>query len=546
MISRHITTRLLAGATAIAVALTGCTALSAQDVATPAVAPAQSALPTRPNIIFILLDDLPIDNFGVDNPRLQTPNIDRMIREGTYVPRAAVTTSICSPSRATILTGMSTRNHGIVDNQENSEEGLVYFPSYLQQAGYQTAYFGKWHMGMENASPRPGFDRWVSFAGQGTYLPKGDFNQNRVQMLNVDGQAVERTDYITDELTRYQMDWLEHGRDPDKPFFLYMSHKAVHGPCRAPERYAHQYDGVNTMDLPATFADTPENNAGKPMWVINQRNSWHGIDVRHASGPQSLIRERATCDAVLSAVDDSVGTTLNYLRESGLDRNTIVVFFSDNGSMWGAHGLTDKRNAYEESVRVPMIVWGAGIPQGVRSPARVRNLDLAPTFLDLAGIDAQPAQFEGASVLPVLTGETTWADFAQDDFVYEYYWEWAYPMTPTTFSIVSGDYKYIQYHGIWDRDELYNLENDPQEMHNLINDPALAQLRGSLRERLYARLESNEGDHRVPYSRRTNRGFNFRNAQGTPPSSFPPEFELEPPAQADFDYFALEGLSRQQ
>ncbi|MCB2067612.1 MAG: sulfatase [Erythrobacter sp.] len=547
MKNRALPIRLFAGLAAASLLGSACTSTSAQETArVSTAAPAPDALPQRPNIIFILVDDLPIDDFGADNPTLHTPNLDRLIHEGMYIPRAAVTTSLCSPSRATILTGMSTRNHGIVDNQHSDETGLTFFPSYLQQAGYQTAFFGKWHMGVDSDDPRPGFDHWVSFAGQGSYLPMGDFGQNRRQVLNVDGQHVDRTDYITDELTQYQMDWLEHGRDPSRPFFLYMSHKAVHGPCVPAERYAHQYDGVNTMELPASFAFTPENIEGKPMWVVNQRNSWHGIDIRHASGPQSLINERRDCDAVLSAVDDSVGETLDWLERTGLDRNTIIVFFSDNGSMWGAHGLVDKRNAYEESVRVPMIAWGPGIQHGVRSNARIRNLDLAPTFLALAGVQDRPAQFEGDNVVPLLTGQSTWADWPQDDFVYEYYWEWAYPMTPTTFSIVSGDYKLIWYHGIWDRNELYNLADDPHEMHNLIEAPELAEVRERLRHELFERLRSNSGDHRVPYSEVENRGFVFRNAQGTPPSAFPQEFELQPPEEGDFQFFPLQQRSMEQ
>lgn len=507
-------------------------------------APARADTPTRPNIIFILVDDLPVDNFGADNPRLKTPNLDRLIKGGTYVPRAAVTTSLCSPSRATILTGMSTRNHGIVDNQGSSEAGLTFFPSYLHQAGYQTAYFGKWHMGMDDDHPRPGFDRWVSFAGQGTYLPMGDFARPAQQVLNVDGVHVDRRDYITDELTRYQLDWISHGRDKSKPFFLYMSHKAVHGPCIAAPRYAAQYTAP-TMDLPASFADTPENNSGKPMWVLNQRNSWHGIDIRHASGPASMLREKQVCDAVLSAVDESVGQTLDVLRREKIDKNTIIVFFSDNGSMWGSHGLTDKRNAYEESVRVPMIAYGPGIPAGVRSKALVRNLDLAPTFLAMAGVPA-PKQFEGQNVLPLLQGKADWASWPKDDFVYEYYWEWAYPMTPTTFSIVHGTMKYIQYHGIWDRDELYDLSRDPAEMHNLIDAPELADVRKDLRHRLYQRLTSAEGKHSLPYSERVNRGFVFRNAQGSGQAPFPQDWQLTPPATGDFEFFPLNGKASQQ
>lgn len=511
--------------------------LLAASMLTSAAAIAQQPV-SRPNIIFILVDDLPVDNFGVDNPTLRTPNLDKLVKNGTYVPRAAVTTSLCSPSRATILTGMTTRNHGIVDNQHSSEEGLTFFPKYLQQAGYQTAYIGKWHMGADDDRPRPGFDHWVSFKGQGTYGPKGDFGRPQQQTLNVNGKSVDRIEYMTDELTRYQMKWLEKGRDPSKPFFLYMSHKAVHGPCVPPDRYKDQYEGQATMTLPKTFATTADNLGGKPMWVINQRNSWHGIDIRHATGIESMIDERRACDQVLSGVDDSVGQTLDYLKKSGLDRNTMVVFFSDNGSMWGAHGLVDKRNGYEESVRVPMVVSGPGIPKGVRSEARIRNLDLAPTFLAMAGV-ASPAQFEGQSALPLLQGKTKWADWKQDDFIYEYYWEWAYPMTPTTFAIVSGDWKYIQYHGIWDRNELYNLAKDPQETVNLISDPAYTELRSELRAKLHGRLTNSNGKHMVPYSEVENTGFVFRNVDGMPQAPFPSEVQLKAAPGEDFEFFDL-------
>jgi len=519
--------------------MTAALAAPANLIASPAAPQAAPVGQARPNIIFILLDDLPIDNLGVDNPRLKTPNLDYMVKNGVYIPRAAVTSSLCSPSRATILTGMTTRNHRVVDNSNSSEEGLTFFPKYLQDAGYQTAFFGKWHMGSDTDARRPGFDRWVSFAGQGSYLPKGDFNQNDQQVLNVDGKHVDRTGYITDELTQYQMDWLKSGRDKSKPFFLYMSHKAVHGPCIAPPRYANQYSGA-TMTVPASYANTDENNRGKPMWVLNQRNSWHGIDIRYPNGTDNLIAERRACDEVLSGVDDSVGATLKFLKDNKLDKNTIIVFFSDNGSMWGAHGLTDKRTAYEESVRVPMIAYAPWLfPKGVRSDARIRNLDLAPTFLDMAGVKA-PTQFEGHSVLPLLEGKVKWSDWPQDDFIYEYYWEAAFPMTPTTFSIVHGDMKYIAYHGVWDRDELYDLSKDPGEMNNLATDPALAKVRADLRARLFKNLTNKSGEHVVPYTERTELGFVFRNAEGAKQAEFPPEWQLTPPANGKpFEFFPL-------
>jgi arylsulfatase A-like enzyme len=200
-----------------------------------------SALPTHPsvarasspktegarppyNIVFVLVDDLRFDAMGFLTPGLRTPNIDYLAKNGVYFPNAVVTSALCSPSRASILTGQSVRNHGVVDNNNSSEAGLTFFPSYLQQAGYQTAFIGKWHMGSDTDAPRPGFDHWVSFKGQGTYLPEDNLSPARLaagerQMLNVDGKAVKRASYITDELTDYAIDWLKRGRDRSKPFF---------------------------------------------------------------------------------------------------------------------------------------------------------------------------------------------------------------------------------------------------------------------------------------------------------------------------------------
>ncbi|WP_222622558.1 sulfatase family protein [Ramlibacter albus] len=479
------------------------------------------------NMVFVLIDDLPYNMLGFRWPGLKTPNIDRLAKSGVYLPNTVVTSSLCSPSRATILTGQTARNHRVVDNNNADESHLVYFPKYLQAAGYQTAYIGKWHMGMETDAPRPGFDYWVSFTGQGMYLPKGDFGPPQQQVLNVNGRHVDRTKYMTDELTDYQMNWLDKVRDPKKPFFLYMSHKAVHAPCVPAERHQGQYKQLE-VTLPESFADTPENNRDKPMWVRNQRNSWHGIDVRYGPGAEGLKEEVRTCASVLSAVDDSLGQLLDYLRKNDLEKNTLVVLFSDNGSLNGAHGLSDKRTAYQESVLVPMIASAPGyLPANVVNPARVRNLDLAPTFLDVAGVQ-RPPQFEGRSVLPLLKGQAAWKDWPQDDFVYEYYWEWSYPMTPTTFAIVRNGKKYIQYHGVWDIEELYDLEKDPGEMHNLIFDPAYLATRVELRERLFKSMTNARNENVVPYTRRFNQGFVFRSKGGTPPADFPPQWVLEP------------------
>jgi arylsulfatase A-like enzyme len=483
------------------------------------------------NIIFVLVDDLRFDAMGFLQPGLQTPNIDRLAKEGVYFPNAVVTSSLCSPSRATILTGQSMRNHGVVDNHDSSEDHLVFFPSYLQRAGYQTGFFGKWHMGADSDAPRPGFDRWVSFKGQGTYFPTEMLSPERIaagerQMLNIDGKPVKRTGYITDELTGYAMSWLEKGRDRSKPFFLYLSHKAVHSDPLPPARYKKQYAGLE-IKLPGTMANTPENDAGKPMWVRNQRNSWHGADFPYHTD-RSMIEQVRDYYRTLSPVDESLGRIMTYLKKNGLEKTTMVVFYSDNGFLIGDHGLIDKRNAYQPSVRVPMIVWAPGmLPRGVTNPAVVRNLDLAPTFLDVARLE-KPPQMEGKSFLPLAEGKIDEQTWDAGDFIYEYYWEWSFPQTPTTFAIQRDRVKYIQYHGVWDLEELYDLKTDPDEQRNLINDPAWLETRIALRAALFRQLANKNGQHVVPFTEKTSPGLVHRKRGGTRAADFPDEWYVAP------------------
>jgi arylsulfatase A-like enzyme len=477
------------------------------------------------NIIFVLVDDLRFDAMGFLTPGLKTPNIDYLAKNGIYFRNAVVTSSLCSPSRATILTGQTARNHRVIDNNNSSEEGLIFFPSYLQKAGYQTGFFGKWHMGNDTDSPRPGFDRWVSFKGQGTYFPTM-VPGGKLQTLNVDGHHVDRTGYITDELTDYALDWLEKGRDPSKPFFLYLSHKAVHSDAEPPERYKTQYADLD-IHLPTSMANTPENNRGKPLWVQNQRNSWHGADFPYHSDI-SLTEMVRNYYRTLSPVDESLGRIMASLRKQKIDKDTVIVFYSDNGFLIGDHGLIDKRNAYEPSVRVPMVVFAPGLlPKGTTNDAVVRNLDLAPTFLDLAHVE-KPAQMEGRSFLPVAQGKTSQQEWNSQDFVYEYYWEWTFPQTPTTFAIERDRIKYIQYHGIWDTEELYDLNKDPDEMNNLINDPAYLQTKNDLRHSLFVQLANKNGDHVVPFTEKTSSGLINRGENGPHAADFPANWYVRP------------------
>jgi len=522
-------TRLLATGALFAAIAIGQTAQA--QTAAPTVASSAVAAVKPRNVIFILLDDLRYDGMGFLQLGLKTPNIDALARGGTYFPNTVVTSSLCSPSRATILTGMTARNHGVVDNNHSSEDGLTFFPRYLQQAGYQTAFIGKWHMGSDTDAPRSGFDKWISFKGQGAYYPTNGIApaaaaRGERNMLNIDGKPVTQKGYLTDELTDYAMSWLEKERDPNKPFFLYLSHKAVHSDPLPPPRYAHQYDGVN-FRLPPSAANTPQNYAGKPMWVYNQRNSWHGVDFFYNSD-MTMAEYLRYYYSTLSAVDDSVGRIMSYLKQRGLEKDTLVVFTADNGFQIGEHGLIDKRTAYEPSVRVPMVMYEPGtVPAGKVNQGQLRNLDYAPTFLDLAGV-ARPKQFEGVSAWPLITGKIDAAAWKAPDFVYEYYWEWSFPMTPGTFAIRRGPLKYIQYYGVYDTDELYDVTKDPDEMHNLVNDPEYLADKIALRQAMYEQLADRSGHHVIPYTQRLSIGSVRRNRDGTGAAPFPQDWLVEP------------------
>ncbi|HEX5789342.1 MAG TPA: sulfatase [Woeseiaceae bacterium] len=478
------------------------------------MAPAEAGQ-KRPNVIFILTDDQRFDEIGLLNPLLETPHLDELAREGAFFRNAFVTTALCSPSRATILTGQYMHDHGIVDNNVGFREGTRFFPMYLDEAGYQTAFIGKWHMGGEGDAPQPGFDHWVSFAGQGHYLPEQGGPGGT--MLNVDGERVPQKGYITDELTDYALDWLGRS-ERDAPFFLYLSHKAQHSEFTPAERHDDQYAGVD-IPPPPSQANTPENYAGKPMWVKNQRNSWHGVDFPYHS-TLDIEEYRRNYHRTLSAVDDSVGRLVAWLEEAGLADETLVIYASDNGFLFGEHGLIDKRNAYEESMRVPLIAWAPGlVAQPGERRQLVANLDIAPTILAAAGLPPPP-QFSGRSFLPLIEagpGDVPW----RDELLYEYYWEYNFPHTPTTFALRTARYKLIQYHGVWDVEEFYDLESDPREMVNLIDSADHRERIEDMRRRLYEMLAAADGGHAIPYSRRDHGSAVLRSRDGAEAAEFP-------------------------
>jgi N-acetylglucosamine-6-sulfatase len=461
------------------------------------------------NVIFVLVDDLRFDALGfMRHPWIETPNLDALARSGVQLRNAFVTTALCSPSRASILTGQYAHRHRVVDNNNPVPPGTTFFPQYLQKAGYDTAFIGKWHMGGESDQPQPSFDRWVSFRGQGTYLP----GKNG---LNVDGKAVPQRGYITDELTDYAMDWLK-ARTSERPFFLYLSHKAVHADFVPAERHKGRYAGKPFVP-PPTMADTAQNVEGKPMWVRNQRNSWHGVDFPYHSDLNIAEYYRRYAETLL-AVDDSVGRIMGLVRERGLLDSTIVMFMGDNGFAFGEHGLIDKRTAYESSMRVPLLIAGGGVPAGTSVDEVVANIDIAPTVLEAAGLT--PQAMDGKSFLPLARGDRiAW----RDTLLYEYYWERNFPQTPAMHAVRGARYKYIRYYGIWDTDELYDLRADPHETRNLVRDPDHRDIVTRLNAELFDTLSATGGLY-IPLAPDRGGVQNLRRRSGSKAADFPPYF----------------------
>jgi arylsulfatase A-like enzyme len=460
-------------------------------LALPAALAAQQRV-EPPNVIIILSDDHRYDFMSFmagAPPFLETPSMDRMAAEGTHIANAFVTTSLCSPSRASIFTGQYAHRHGVVDNTSGIPDGTVFFPRLLQDDGWRTAFIGKWHMGEDVDDPRPGFDHWISFRGQGVYVNP---------TLNIDGERRQIQGYTTDILTDLAIDWLdEQDSVPDpRPFFLTLSHKAVHAEFVPAERHAGRY-ADEPIPYPVTMPRTQANVEASPRWVREQRFGWHGVDYAyHGQFDFDTFYRRYT--ETLLALDDGIGRVLDRVRQSSFAGNTIVIYMSDNGFSMGEHGLIDKRHAYEESIRIPMIAWGAGVPAGSTTETLVRNIDVMPTMLDLAGVEPTTT-VDGRSVLPALRGRPM---DAPGELFYEYYWEHAFPHTPTTFALRGERYKYIYYHGVWDTQELYDLQSDPLERYNLIDIPAFQDTVQSMQNRMWETLERTDG-MRIPLRRGT-------------------------------------------
>lgn len=471
---------------------------------------------TKPrNVIFILSDDHRYDAMGFLKGQawLETPQMDRMAREGVHFPNAFVTTALCSPSRASILTGVYAHRHRIIDNNTKIPPGTKLFPQYLQAAGYSTAFVGKWHMGGESDDPQAGFDHWVSFRGQGTYNPSPNG-------LNVNGKRVPQKGYITDELTDYALQWLE-GRKKDQPYFLYLSHKAVHGDFVPAPRHKGKFAG-KPFQYPATMDATGDNARGRPLWVQNQRNSWHGVEYPYHTEIDIAQYYRDYAET-LCGVDESLGRVFDALKARGELDSTLVIYMGDNGFAFGEHGLIDKRTAYEESMRVPLLARCPELFGGGKTVREVvANIDIMPTVLDTMGLKAP--QGDGQSWVPLASGKGgSW----RKELLYEYYWERNFPQTPTLHALRGDQYKFIRYHGIWDSDELYDLQQDPLEKNNLIYSEAHQKTIQQMRARLFEILEQT-GGMQMPIWPDRGGSQNLRSPKGTKAAEFPAELKRPP------------------
>jgi N-acetylglucosamine-6-sulfatase len=424
-----------------------------------------------------------MDDVGAyGHPFVQTPNIDRIAREGARFENAFATTPLCSPSRANILTGLYARRNGITDNTNRSERSheLQTFPRLLDAAGYDTAFLGKWHMGNDETQ-RPGFDYWVSMKGQGEAIDPN---------LHENGTTRRVEGYVTDLLTDRAVDFLS--REREEPFVLFFAHKALHpniiqhddgsstpigeGGFIPAERHRELYS-TDAIPRPASYGVPP---AGKPALE-------RPIDRLPPLGSETVLPDGAIRDRLrmLMAVDESLGRMLKVLEERNELENTLVVVMSDHGFFYGEHGLSEERRlAYEESIRIPLLVrYPPMVPQGTVIEPMVLTIDLAPTFLELGGV--APPPLDGRSLVRLFSGDDSgW----RDAFFIEYYSDIVFPrIVNMGYEAVRTErHKLIHYTELEGMDELYDLEADPHEMTNLISSTDHA----AIREELYSRLES--------------------------------------------------------
>lgn len=467
---------------------------------------AEQASPQQPNILFIFTDDHAYQAISAYGSRInQTPNIDRLAEEGMRFDRCYVTNSICGPCRATILTGKYSHRNGFYVNGNVQFDGSQQtFPKLLQQAGYETAIIGKWHLG----SHPTGFDYWDILVGQGPY-----YNPPMIR----NGEHLSRTGYTTEIITDLTLEWLAEKRDGEKPFLLMYQHKAPHRPWDPGPKYLHMYDDVEIPEPPTLFEDYSRRGLAarqQDMTIAETMNdrdlklrppknltTEQQADWEAAYGPknqayreanltgddltrwryQRYVKDYLRC---VAAVDDQIGRVLDYLDESGLAENTIVVYCSDQGFYLGEHGWFDKRWMYEESLRTPCLVrWPAVIEPGTYNEDIVSPLDFASTFLEVAGANI-PEDLHGCSLTPLMRG-TTPADWRKS-FYYHYYEYPGWHYVRRHYGVTDGRFKLMHfYEEDVDEWELYDLHNDREELQNVVDVAAYEKTRQRLAKELH-------------------------------------------------------------
>jgi arylsulfatase A-like enzyme len=445
----------------------------------------------RPNVVFILIDDLRWDELGcTGHPFLKTPNVDRIACEGALFRNFFATTPLCSPSRASFLTGQYPHAHGVTDNTDHDalSHRLVTFLRLMHDAGYATAFIGKWHMGTDD-SPRPGIDHWIGFKGQGEYIDPE---------MNVNGKVEKIPGYATDILNARAVEFIR--RPHEKPFVLYLSHKAMH------PNLTQRADGTLSDPSASTFVPAPRHAKLFTDEKIPRRPN---ALIDHLEGKPALMRmigslpplSRATGSSdneilgrerTFMAAEEGVGEILNALTEKKLLDHTIIIFTSDHGYFYGEHGLSvERRLAYEEGIRIPLVMrYPALIKAGMMIDHMVLSIDIAPTLLELVGAKV-PNNLHGRSLVPLLKGEPVkW----RDSFLVEYFSDKVFPrMDRMGYQAVRTDrWKLIHYTDLRGMDEVYDLQTDPYEMHNRIDDPAAKPALEQLRVELQRHLQSTQ------------------------------------------------------
>jgi arylsulfatase A-like enzyme len=452
----------------------------------PTAMPTQADQATRPNIVLIMSDDHAAHAISAYGSRLiNTPNIDRLAKEGMRLENCFVTNSICTPSRAAILTGKYAHVNGVpvFNHIDNSQPMLQ---KYLQQAGYYTGVIGKWHLG-GNDPKRPddgkptGFDYWNILPGQGAY-----FDPVMIEM----GERKQLKGYTTDIITDLAIEFIQKNAQRDKPFLLMCHHKAPHRNWQPDEKHKKQFENVNVPE-PKTFDDdysTRSDAARAATMRIDQDLTDNDLKMKPPEGLAGrelkrwkYLRYMRDYLACIASVDDNVGRLLDQLDRSGLTENTIVIYTSDQGFFLGEHNFFDKRFMYEESLRMPFLIrWPGHIKAGSVNDRMILNVDFAPTLLAAAGRPV-PVDMQGRSFLPLLLGSEV-RDW-RTSMYYRYYHP-GHHNVAAHYGVRTDRHKLI-YFGKLDQWELFDLKEDPVEMKNVYGDPAHADILKRLKTELY-------------------------------------------------------------